>query len=267
MSTTPVRWTRAHTLAAFHLYTFLPFGKLNRGTPEIQQLAAWQGRTSSSVAMKLGNFASLDPQIIASGRVGLSGASHQDRVIWAELQQDWDKVAEEAATAYAMLALNHGVASDNTLVEEAEKIAVLQPEFDEGQTRSSWVQVRVNQARFRKLVLMSYNTTCCISGLQHESLVIASHIVPWSSDSKNRLNPQNGLCLSALHDKAYDQGLITVMPDFTVQVSPALKAVKQDSFISDALLRFHGKPIRLPERFGPDPEFLAFHARMVGFMV
>lgn len=75
---------------------------------------------------------------------------------------------------------------------------------EEGRMRSAWVQVRINQARFRKSVLTSYNATCCISGLQHEKLVIASHIVPWRMDSKNRLNPQNGLCLSALHDKAYD---------------------------------------------------------------
>ena len=267
MATTSVKWTRAHTLAAFHLYTLLPFGKLHRGTPEIRQLAAWQGRTPSSVAMKLVNFASLDPQIVASGRAGLSGASNQDRVLWAELYHDWDKVAEEAANAYAMLALYHGVASDNALIEEVETNAVRQPEFDEGRTRSSWVQVRLNQARFKKSVLVSYNATCCISGLQHENLVIASHIVAWSRDSKNRLNPQNGLCLSALHDKAYDQGFITVRPDSTIRVSPALKALKQDSFMADGLLRFHGQPIRLPDRFGPAPEFLAFHARTFGFMV
>ena len=266
MPTPSIKWTRSHTLAAFHLYTLLPFGKLHRGTPEIRQLAAWQGRTPSSVAMKLVNFASLDPQIIASGRAGLSGASNQDRTLWAELQDNWDRVAEEAATAYGTLALNHGVATDSALIEEVEEIEAGQPEIEEGRTRSAWVQVRVNQARFRKSVLASYNATCCISGLQHEKLVIASHIVPWRMDSKNRLNPQNGLCLSALHDKAYDQGLITVMPDFTVRVSPALKAHQQDSFMADALLRFNGQAIRLPERFRPASEFLAFHARTFGFM-
>jgi putative restriction endonuclease len=260
MPTPSVKWTRPHTLAAFHLYTLLPFGKLHRGTPEIQQLAVWEGRTSNSVAMKLSNFASLDPQIIASGRAGLSGATNQDRALWAELQNDWDKVAEEAANAYAMLALSHGVAADHALIEE-QPFAI-----EEGRTRSALVQVRINQARFRKSVLTSYNATCCISGLQHEKLVIASHIVPWCMDSRNRLNPQNGLCLSALHDKAYDQGLITVMPDFTVRVSPAFKAYPQDSFLVDALLRVNGQSIRLPERFPPAPEFLAFHARTFGFM-
>ena len=128
------------------------------------------------------------------------------------------------------------------------------------------MQVRVNQARFRKAVLASYNATCCISGLRHEKLVIASHIVPWSEDTHNRLNPQNGLCLSALHDRAYDQGLMTVLPDFTVRVSPALRALGDDRFMADALLRFDGAPITLPERFRPAPEFLARHAVRFGFM-
>ena len=262
MSSPSVKWTQPHTLAAFHLYTLLPFGKLHRGTPEIQQLAAWEDRTPSSVAMKLVNFASLDPQIMASGRAGLSGATNQDRALWAALQNNWDAVAEEAANAYAMLALDHGVASDSSLIEEIEEPLAI----EEGKMRSAWVQVRVNQARFRKSVLASYNATCCISGLEHEKLVIASHIVPWRMDRKNRLNPQNGLCLSALHDKACDQGLITVMPDFTVRVSPACKAHQADSFMADALLRFNGQAIRLPERFRPAPEFLAFHARAFGFI-
>lgn len=263
MPSPSVKWTQSHTLAAFHLYTLLPFGRLHRGTPEVQQLAAWQGRTASSVAMKLGNFASLDPQILVSGRAGLSGASNQDRAFWAALQHNWDVVAEEAANAYSMLALNHGVAADNPLIDVIEEMPF---SGEEGRMRRAWVQVRINQARFRKSVLTSYNATCCISGLQHEKLVIASHIVPWRMDSKNRLNPQNGLCLSALHDKAYDQGFITVMPDFTVRVAPALKAQQEENFMADALLRFDGLSIRLPERFRPEPEFLAFHARTYGFI-
>jgi len=260
MPSTAVQWTREHTLAAFHLYTLLPFGKLHHRTPEIQQLASWEGRTPSSLAMKLVNFASLDPQIIASGRAGLSGASHQDRALWAELQHHWDVVAEEAANAYATLAMGHGVQADAELLQDvAEKIEV-------GRTRSAVVQVRVNQARFRKAVLTSYNATCCISGLRHEKLVIASHIIPWAEDTKNRLNPQNGLCLSALHDRAYDQGLITVMPDFKVRVADSLATFNGDTFLAESLQRFDGQSIQLPERFRPAPEFLTAHAARFGYL-
>ena len=195
----------------------------------------------------------------------MGNVSALDKQIWNELQANWDAVALDAAAQYEHLALRNGVQADQDLLEEAppgEDLAAL----EEGKTRSAMVQVRVNQARFRKAVLASYNATCCISGLRHEKLVIASHIVPWSQDTKNRLNPQNGLCLSALHDRAYDQGLITVMPDFTVRVSAKLTTQKDDNFMRDTLLKFHGKTIQRPERFGPAPEFLAFHARTFGFM-
>lgn len=255
-----VNWTRPQTLAALHVYFQLPFGQLHRGQPKIKQLAGWIGRSANSVALKLVNFASLDPQVIASGRRGMGNASSLDKIIWLELQTNWDRVALEAAAEYETLAKGHDVVPDKDIVEDL-------PDFSEGKTRIASVQIRINQARFRKAVLASYNATCCISGLRHEKLVIASHIVPWSQDTKNRLNPQNGLCLSALHDKAYDQGLLTVLPDFTISVSKTLDAYSEDNFMADALLRFNGKAIRLPERFRPSQEFLATHARRFGFIV
>ncbi|MDF8335267.1 hypothetical protein [Novosphingobium cyanobacteriorum] len=57
------RWSEEETVLALYLYLQLPFGKLHSGNPEIQQLAAALGRSSSSVAMKLCNFASLDPKM------------------------------------------------------------------------------------------------------------------------------------------------------------------------------------------------------------
>ena len=263
---TRVNWTRSQTLAALHVYLQLPFGQLHQRNPKLIQLAQWIGRTPGSIALKLVNLASLDPVIVASGRSGMGNASALDRQIWGELQTDWDSVALDAAAQYERLAQLHGVHADQDLLDEvlpSQELLTL----EEGRNRSAPVQVRVNQARFRKAVLSSYNATCCISGLQHEKLVIASHIVPWSEDSKNRLNPQNGLCLSALHDRAYDQGLITVMPNFKVHLSPKLKASKGDSFILESLLRFDQQTIRFPDRFAPSPIFLEWHARHFGFMV
>ncbi len=258
-------WTRAETLAALHVYLQLPFGQLHQRNPKLIELAQWLGRTPGAIALKLVNLASLDPVIVASGRSGMGNASALDRQIWQELQASWDAVALEAAAEYDGLARRHAAPTDEELLDAMPPSEEL-PILEEGKSRSAIVQIRVNQARFRRAVLSSYDATCCISGLQHEKLVIASHIVPWSEDTQNRLNPQNGLCLSALHDRAYDQGLITVMPDFTVRVSPQIKASKSDSFITDSLLRFDRKRIRFPERFGPLPRFLTWHARQFGFL-
>lgn len=252
-------WNRAETLAALNIYLLLPFGQLHRNQPKIKELASWIGRTPNSVALKLGNLASLDPQIVVSGRSGMGNSSSLDKEIWQELQSNWDTVALEAAAEYEKLATSHGLPPDTDISDALELIP-------EGKTRSATVNIRVNQARFRKAVLAGYNATCCISGLRHEKLVIASHIIPWAEDTKNRLNPQNGLCLSALHDRAYDQGLITVMPDFKVRVSKSLAVVTGDNFLAASLLRFNGQPIQLPERFRPAPEFLAAHATRFGYL-
>ena len=254
-------WTRQQTLAALHIYFQLPFGQLHRGQPKIKQVAQWIGRTPSSVALKLVNLASLDPQIVATGRAGVRNASKLDEAIWQELQNNWEAVALEAAATYETLATRHGLPANVDVIDELPEV----PDIAKGKNRLATVEVRVNQARFRKAILASYNATCCISGLQHEKLVIASHIVPWSEDKQNRLNPQNGLCLSALHDRAYDQGLITVMPDYTLRVSSKLKNGLSNPFTTEALLRFDGLSIKLPERFRPKQEFFTLHAHRFGY--
>ena len=99
-------------------------------------------------------------------------------------------------------------------------------------------------------MLASYNATCCVSGLRHDKLVIASHIVPWCHDTHNRLNPQNGLCLSALHDRAYDQGLMTVLPDdFTNQKHRKARRVVGVHCSPIPRLRRHHPPHPAPRVF------------------
>lgn len=252
-------WTRSETLAALHIYLQLPFGQLHRSQPQIKQLASWIGRTPNSVALKLVNLASLDPEIVASGRRGMGNVSALDKALWGELLAQWDSVALEAAAQYERLALSNGLRPDTDVAEE---LLTVEP----GRTRTATVQIRINQARFRKAVLAGYNATCCISGLRNERLVIASHIVPWSEDTANRLNPQNGLCLSALHDRAYDQGLITVLPDLTVRVSPKLGDTNASSDLMRLLVLADGKQIIKPEKFAPRADFLGWHAQHFGFI-
>lgn len=260
MATT--RWTRAETLAALNVYFQLSFGQLHQRNPAIRQLAEWLGRTPGAVALKLVNFASLDPQVRASGRAGMGNCSKLDEDIWKELNTQWDTVANEAATLFDHYAQQHGVPSGSDVADVVDEL----PTFAEGKTTTATVQVRVNQARFRKAVLASYGARCCISGLAEPRLLVASHIVPWSRDTQNRLNPHNGLCLSALHDKAYDIGLLTVLPDYTVRVSAQLNHAKVDAFTREALAAFDGRPIAMPERFKPHPEFLENHARRFLFL-
>ena len=94
------------------------------------------------------------------------------------------------------------------------------------------------------------------------ALLVASHIIPWSHDKLNRVNPKNGLLLSALHDKAFDAGLITIDDDLTVRVSRR-HVGRRDNFFTTVIELYDGQPIYLPEKFGPDQEFLAYHRERI----
>jgi len=100
--------------------------------------------------------------------------------------------------------------------------------------------------------------TCCITGITQPELLIAVHIKPWGIDEKNRLNPRNGIVLNALHDRAFEVGLITITPEYIIKVSSILKKNNNSSLYS-YFLTYENKMISLPSRFLPDKEFLEYH--------
>lgn len=110
--------------------------------------------------------------------------------------------------------------------------------------------------------MAAYDGSCCITGLQMSELLVASHLVPWAKDRANRVNPRNGLCLNAYHDRAFDRGLITLNHDLRIEVSPKVKAAGS-SHAKDWLTNFEGASIRPPKRFAPEPEFIDWHRRNV----
>lgn len=252
-------WTRDQVLIALNLYCQLPFGRLYQRNPAIIEVAAKLGRTPGSLAMKLTNLASLDPVIIESGRKGLSGVSALDRQVWQDFQANPEQVGYESQML--MDALIDGSKSLYDLASE-----IVEPELPpsyHAETTTATVTVRVKQSFFRRAVLSSYDSKCCMSGIRHHSLLVASHIVPWSQDEHNRLNPANGLCLSALHDKAFDRGLLTVLPDLTIQISSALREAEDGAMAATCLLGLEGKKIELPKKFAPDKAFLKYHNEKV----
>lgn len=251
---TTTRWTKEQLKLAFHLYCQLPFGKLDMRTREVIWLATLIGRTPGAVAMKLSNFASLDPAITGTGRKGLEGASNLDREVWEEFHADWEKLALECFQLNAQLSQEKAV--DAVVELDADEQEGLE-DFT-GETKRVVTEQRIKQHFFRRAVLSSYRGQCCMSGLSDARLLMASHIVPWSKDKANRLNPRNGLCLSAIHDKAFDRGLISLTDDFKVIVSKELKH-KKEPFITNVLLPLDGRAIEPPERFAPQPEFVAWH--------
>jgi len=240
-------WTDEHLKLAFYLYCQLPFGKLDARNQDVKSLASFLDRTPGSVAMKLVNFASLDPAIRESGRKGLGNASAADKRIWDEFHNDWVSLTRECESMYLATSETPTVSDEET------------QENYIGETREASINLRVGQGFFRKAVIAAYKSRCCMSGVSIPQLLIASHIIPWSEDNLQRLNPRNGLCLSTIHDKAFDSGFITVKPDMTISVSGELTSRENEGEQTRLLVQLHGREISLPHKFQPEPGFLVWH--------
>jgi len=200
--------------------------------------------------MKTANFASLDPTHMARGVRGLRGASQADREIWAEARADWEGFALNAAAAYARATGEH-----------TTRGTIRPPEGPTDVERT--VKGRRVQSFFREAVLAAYDKRCAVTGLDVPSLLNASHIIPWHADATRRADPANGVALNALHDRAFDRGLITFDDSLRVVVSSRLKRVKVSDWGETALLGTEGWALRPPERFLPDPEALRHHREVV----
>jgi putative restriction endonuclease len=210
MKTEMVSWTRTHLLIALNLYCKIPYGKFHNRNPMIADVASRMGRTTNSLAMKLSNFASLDPVHRARGIKGPEGASQQDRQLWNEFRENPELFMPESEQ------LLH----DLYTTDQEKEVDIVGAEM-----------VRV-----------------------------ASHIRPWRSFPEDRLNLRNGLCLSAIHDAAFDQGLLTLDDQFRVVLSRALHERMHTHEWRIFFGPYEGQKITLPSKLAePDPMALEYH--------
>jgi len=242
-------WTREQTIIAFKLYCEIPFGQAHSRNSKVQEVAKIIGRSSGAVARKLGNFGSLDPELKKRGVKGLGNRSKLDEIIWNEFHEDWNKLAFESVKLIADF--------KNENIEKEVDIDL--QKLPKGTYKLREIKTRVSQDFFRSAVLAAHENTCCITGIKIRELLIASHIVPWRIDEENRTNPTNGLCLNALHDKAFDAGLITVLPDLKILVSKQINEKIKDDSVTNFFTNYNGKKIIIPHKFVPQKEFLEYH--------
>lgn len=245
-------WSEQELILAFNLYCKLPFGQYHKNNPKVIELAQILGRTPSAVALKLCNFARFDPHHKKRGVKGMRHGSKLEEKVWNEFNENWDDLAYQSDVSIAEL---KGVKHYDLIKFEGEAL--------EGREKEAVVKVRLNQKFFRGMVLASYRTRCAVCSLPEESLLIAGHIIPWSINSSLRMNPRNGICMCALHDKAFDKGLITIRDDYKLIVSKTIKKLHNEISVQRGFLPYEGFKIRLPDRFLPDKRFIEFHRNNV----
>lgn len=209
----------------------------------------------------MGNFGAFDPALAIRGVVGLTHFSKADEAIWTEFSNNWDALVIESEQLLTSINAPLITALDSLdFVMSGSKAEVeFQPSHYGGETeRIAATRIRLGQDFFRRAVLSSYRFSCCVCSLDIPELLTASHIIGWAKNEQTRVDPHNGLCLCALHDRAFDRGMIAVDEEYKILVSTEL-AQSRSPFANHAFEEFRQKAIILPQRFLPKAEYLRWH--------
>jgi putative restriction endonuclease len=245
-------WTRDELIVAFNLYCKTQFSHIYHGNSSIVELAKLIHRTPSAVALKLSNFARLDPTLKKRNIAGMSHGSKSDVDVWEEFSDDWENCAYQSELILARL---------------RDKPVEISSQIDQtdlptkGKERETMVKIRVNQSFFRETVLASYDYQCCITGISVADVLVAGHIMPWSKERSSRMDPHNGLCLNSLHHQAFDCGIITITPDYILKI--AKSSYEESTANKDFFDRYDGAKISLPNRFLPSRDMLDYHNKRI----
>lgn len=250
------KWTWEETLLAFDLYSRIEYSKISTSNKDVINLAGMLGRKPGAVAKKLFNIAAHDPKQINRGIKALSHSSKLDSLVWDRFEADSASFVLDVANE---LATRKNVSLD--LIIDSEDSELVVESFPYGEDRTTAIKARIGQVFFRKSILTAYHNQCCITGVDEKRLLVASHIKPWclSAPETERTNPRNGLCLNALHDKAFDRGLITITTDYEVLISNSLRETQMDEETKSWFYSYEHSKIHLPDKFLPDKQFLEYH--------
>jgi len=133
-----------------------------------------------------------------------------------------------------------------TLVDADERTVAL------AQTRT-----RVGQGAFRSRLITAYSGRCAISGEKTEPVLDAAHVQSYLGPRSNHI--QNGLLLTKELHTLFDRRLVTVTPEYRVQVSPRIREKWTNG---RRFYEFHDRelvsvPVAAEER--PSPAALRWH--------
>jgi len=121
------------------------------------------------------------------------------------------------------------------------------------------VKTRLNQNVFRRMLMSIYNEACCITGLNIPQVNRASHIIPWADDVSKRLDPGNGLYLSATYDAAFDKKLISLDDDYRIILASGIKDHYSSESVNEYFIKKEGSKISLPSSYLPNKRYLSEH--------
>lgn len=244
-------WTREQLLMTLNVYFKIPYGSITGSNQHVQKIAKIINRSPNAVALKMCNFGSFDPAQQARGIKGLTNSGKLDRIIFNEFTNNWDDMLFESEQLL--------VEREASTIEQKYSSLLIDLNDKKGEYKIREIKTRINQNLFRRIILSIYGNKCAVTEIDISELLVAGHILPWAYHEKERLNPENGICLSNLYDRAFEKGFIGIDTDYQFIISPELKRKYQNPYFENFFGRFENQPINLPDRFLPNKEFLDYH--------
>lgn len=251
-------WSREEFILVMNLYAKIPYGQFHANNIEVKKLAILLDRTPGAVAYKLVHFSGLDPYHKKRGIKGLANPGNNAIAIYNEFTKNWDEMLYNSEL---LLAQYHNKSIEETALDKIEYSSLKNELLQEkkGISVEQIVKVRVNQALFRKVILGNYYNSCAICKLNIPNLLVASHILKWSTHEEHRLNPKNGICLCNIHDRAFELGYIGIKENFKISISQELSHIKEEETKISIFQRHENQTINLPDKYFPDVDFLSAH--------
>jgi len=133
------------------------------------------------------------------------------------------------------------------------------PKSKDGKERLQAIKARIGQKTFREVILAIYQNRCCLTGIDLPEVNRASHIIGWAERADTRMDPRNGLCLSATYDAAFDGKLITFDDDYRLVLSKAIRDRIPNETLRTHFLGKEGQRIEVPTRLQPLKDYLEHH--------
>jgi putative restriction endonuclease len=180
---------------------------------------------------RIGRYRRLDLHDPTVPRTKLGCTILRDAVFWP--RERWLAWGEAQGWARNIVRgkTEHDAARATRLIGEIQLDSLREPEefvehfelvdADERAIVLARTRPRAGQGSFRTRLLDAYGRRCAITGEKTEPVLQAAHVQPYLGPRSNHM--QNGLVLTQEFHTLFDQGYVTVTPDYRVRVSPALR--------------------------------------------
>lgn len=215
---------------------------------KVRNALMYLGRNEASIKFRFGNFDNFK-----KGTGGFGNGGAHARRIWDLYTDDPEKMI-----ASAKRIIQDGIVGCQSNSDSESIIMAGSLDIEKGSYREYNRKYRVNQNRLRDATLLCSHDTCCVTGINDPSILVASHIKPWSVCTPDEMTDvHNALCLNTFHDKLFDRYRMTINESMEIIYDPKLEEHIPDKLYRNMIMEYN--EVKVNDMNRPDPKYIAYH--------